>query len=475
MKIRNLRCWILTGDLLWVLGALGLGIYLRYAGTKETTDFILHYQAYSLMILAAVVAWTLLYFEMSLDGFKGGWHFFAILSQLIVAVSLLMIVLLALSFLTRHNYSRLVLLYFAFFFFLGLVGLRCIARFLVTSKLRNIADHRCVILGHGPVAKELASKIASHPELPFRIVGFLFPSESEAFNGFASLLEAPFTSVKTLQVIELLVKHKIQKLIIAMAQPNGAEVRKLIAGCRSAAIRVYLVPQWYDLYLSKAKLEEVDGLPMLSLQERNPPAISFALKRTMDFVMSAGILLLVSPILVVASLVVHSRKGWAFRTELRCGKDGIPFGMYRLNVERHATSPERYERLLVRWSLTELPQLWNVLSGDMSLVGPRPESPERVKYYSEWQRQRLKVKAGVTGLAQVHGLRDQHASEDKARFDLQYIFNWSPLLDLSLILQTVWTLLFRGLRQEPVSSGEGTFVKTSNDFVGREAVDVNRP
>ena len=475
MKIRNLRYWILTADLLWVLGALGLGIYLRYAGTKVTTDFILHFQAYSLMILAAVVAWTLLYFEMSLDGFKGGWHFFAILSQLIVAVSLLMIVLLALSFLTGHNYSRLVMFYFAFFFFLGLVGLRCLAYFLVTSKLRNIADHRCVILGHGPVAKELASKIASHPELPFRIVGFLFPSESEAFNGFASLLEAPFTSVKTLQVIELLVRHKIQKLIIAMAQPNGAEVRKLIAECRSASIQVYLVPQWYDLYLSKAKLEEVDGLPMLSLQERTSPAIRFALKRTMDFVLSAGILLLISPMLAAAALVVYSRKGRAFRTELRCGKDGVPFGMYRLNVERHATSPERYERLLVRWSLTELPQLWNVLNGDMSLVGPRPESPERVKCYSEWQRQRLKVHAGVTGLAQVYGLREQHPSEDKARFDLQYIFNWSPLLDLSLILQTIWTLLFRGLRQEPVSSQAASFVRTSNDFVGREVADVNRP
>jgi len=76
-------------------------------------------------------------------------------------------------------------------------------------------------------------------------------------------------------------------------------------------------------------------------------------------------------------------------------------------------------------------------------VGPRPESPERAKYYSEWQRQRLRVNAGVTGLAQVHGLREQHPSEDKARFDLQYIFNWSPLLDLSLILQTYGLALQR--------------------------------
>ncbi len=164
-----------------------------------------------------------------------------------------------------------------------------------------------------------------------------------------------------------------------MPQTNGAEVRKLIAECRKASVQVYLVPQLYDLYLSKVDLVEIDGLPLLSLQERNPSAGSFALKRTMDFVLSSGILLLVSPILAIAALFVYSRKGQAFRTELRCGKDGIPFPMHRLNLERHATSPERYEKLFVRWSLTELPQLWNVLRGDMSLVGPRPESFERVR------------------------------------------------------------------------------------------------
>src|SRR5258708_16599943 len=147
----------------------------------------------------------------------------------------------------------------------------------------------------------------------------------------------------------------------------------------------------------------MEGLSRRAVEEGNPHDISVALKRSLDFVLSSGILLWVTPILAIAAFVVHSRKGRAFRTELRCGKDGIPFGMYRLNVERHATSPERYERLLVRWSLTELPQLWNVLSGDTVLLGPPPESPERVKYYSEWQRQRLKVHAGGTRLGQVHG------------------------------------------------------------------------
>ena len=120
--------------------------------------------------------------------------------------------------------------------------------------------------------------------------------------------------------------------------------------------------------------------------------------------------------------------------------------MWRMNVDRDAVDLRGFRQWLSRLSFTELPQLWNVLCGDMSLVGPRPESPERVKHYSEWQGQRLSVRPGLTGLAQVHGLREQHASEDKARFDLQYILHWSPFLDLSLLLQTVWTVALRVLK-----------------------------
>ncbi len=117
--------------------------------------------------------------------------------------------------------------------------------------------------------------------------------------------------------------------------------------------------------------------------------------------------------------------------------------MYRLNVDRELRTVPAHEGTLLKLGVTELPQLWNVLCGDMSLVGPRPESPDRVRHYSDWQRQRLSVKPGITGLAQVHGLREQHSSEEKSRFDLQYILHWSPLLDLSLIVQTAWTLIAR--------------------------------
>jgi len=117
--------------------------------------------------------------------------------------------------------------------------------------------------------------------------------------------------------------------------------------------------------------------------------------------------------------------------------------MLRLNVDRIPPNGSRFERILSQLSLTELPQLWNVLRGDMSLVGPRPESRDRVCRYSDWQEQRLTVKPGMTGLAQVQGLREQHASEEKTRFDLQYLLNASLWTDLSLLLQTVWTLATR--------------------------------
>jgi len=120
--------------------------------------------------------------------------------------------------------------------------------------------------------------------------------------------------------------------------------------------------------------------------------------------------------------------------------------MLRLDVDRPTRSSAWFERVLEASSLTELPQLWNVLCGQMSLVGPRPEPLDRVQNYSEWQHRRLRVSPGMTGLAQVHGLRDRSSSEEKTKLDLQYLMHRSLLIDLSLLLQTAWTLTMRLIR-----------------------------
>ena len=182
---------------------------------------------------------------------------------------------------------------------------------------------------------------------------------------------------------------------------------------------------------------------MLCLEERRPKQFALAAKRSADLVIATVLTLLASPIVLMAAanLIFSAKK--PFKRELRCGLHGQPFLMWRINIDRDADDLSGLRLWLARLSLTELPQLLNVVLGNMSLVGPRPESPDRVKHYSEWQRQRLSAKPGLTGLAQVYGLREQHASEDKARFDLQYMLHWSPLLDLSLLLQTLWTVAIR--------------------------------
>jgi lipopolysaccharide/colanic/teichoic acid biosynthesis glycosyltransferase len=474
MKITHIRYWILTIDLPWMLASLYVAIQLRYAAASGAACATESFPEYALMIFTASLVWSFLYFEMHLDGFQGGWNLPTIISRVMVAVAILIAFVLASAFLAQHYYSRLVLFYFACLFPAGLVGIRIALHSLFVSRFRKAGVHRCVILGQGPVAVELARKIALHPEMPFQVVGLLYPGDGEGSNGAFNGLSKSFTSVNTLQVLELLERQKVQRLVIAMPQPSGSGVRKLIDACRKAGMQIYVVPQWYDLYLSKAELVEIDGLPLLSLRERSSSAVDLAIKRGMDLLLSLGILTLLSPLLAFAALIVYGKKGKAFRTEPRCGKDGVPFRMWRLNVNRHAGNLPRYENLLVRWSLTELPQMWNVLRGDMSLVGPRPESTERLKFYSDWQRQRLRVRPGVTGLAQVHGLRDQHPSEEKARFDLQYIFHWSPLWDLTLILETVWTLSFRGLQSQQADFAKADSQSRRNDFVSREVANVNR-
>jgi lipopolysaccharide/colanic/teichoic acid biosynthesis glycosyltransferase len=238
-------------------------------------------------------------------------------------------------------------------------------------------------------------------------------------------------------------KQRVQELIVVEPLPPGLESEKLISNCRKAGMRVHLVPQRYELYLSKAKLTEIEDVPLLSLEEQTLSAVGLKLKRIFDFLGAICLLVLSAPLLALSALALRSHKDKVLRKELRCGKNGRPFWMYRLNVNRDAPDLSGCEWILVRFSLTELPQIWNVLKGDMSLVGPRPESPERVKHYSMWQRQRLSVMPGLTGLAQVNGLRENHSSEEKVHFDLQYIFHWSLFLDLSLLLQTIFTLVAR--------------------------------
>ena len=438
---RTLRQLILSADLLWIVISFGLAQILRNHLLPNSD--VLPRSTYASAALIAASIWTLLYFSKNLEGFCRGWYLPSVFAQVIVGVFCMMISLVAYGFLSRHYYSRLVLLYLACFLPAGFITVRCLAWWLVKSRVHNWVKRRVIIIGSGRIVRELLIKIASHPEASLEVVGVLFPALTESAN--EHLNEGCGTvSLRTLNILNLIQEKSVQELILDEPVPPGSETEDLITSCQRQGIKVHLVPHRYELYLSKARLTEIEDVPLLSLEEQTLSVTGLQLKRAIDFTGALFLLLLSAPLLILsAAILCWNKHGNVFRRELRCGKDGIPFWMYRLNIDRDGSVLDTYQRSLVQFSATELPQLINVLKGEMSLVGPRPESPERVKHYSMWQRQRLTVRPGLTGLAQVNGLREQHSSDEKVHFDLQYIFHWSLFLDLSLVLQTAWTLFLR--------------------------------
>jgi lipopolysaccharide/colanic/teichoic acid biosynthesis glycosyltransferase len=452
VKKQRLQYWILGADLIWTVFAMVLAYLLRFGftwhGPADGT-----FLSFLPPLLAALVLWALIFPGMHLDGFRQGWHPPAILSQLFLAVCFLMTAVLAGGFISRVYMSRLTLAYFGIILFAGFVTIRYLVYAVLGSKYLTRAPRRVLIVGSGPVAREMASNIKRHPEVLCQVVGFLCSADT-SFDSRLQGIEREAVAVQTLGVIDLLREQKIDEVIIALSKPDSAEVMNLTARCREAGITVSVVPYPYELYLSKPQLLDIGGLPVLQLREVNARFANAAWKRGLDIIVGSGLLILSLPVLILAVLTLLPKRGSPLRRYLRCGQSGRLFRMWRLNSDRECKDVSRYELMLQQLSITEIPQLWNVLCGEMSLVGPRPEPPERVKHYSDWQRQRLNVKPGVTGLAQVHGLREQHSSEEKTRFDLQYMLHPSPFLDISLLLQTLWTLIGRLLRLHALGHGE---------------------
>jgi|HubBroStandDraft_4_1064222.scaffolds.fasta_scaffold05879_5 lipopolysaccharide/colanic/teichoic acid biosynthesis glycosyltransferase len=445
MKPEQLRNRILAADLAWIPVALaaeqGLcsGLHCRQIPLGPS-NFVVY-------VVCTVFAWVLLSENLHLDGFRGGWRLPAMISHLLLAATLLMVLLLAVANVSEGYVGRMTLSVFTLFLLVGFFCIRWAALRVVLQRYKNGDVHRVVILGSDQLATELAVKFSHHPELLCEVVGFLCPGiegppARPGRNAVAASTTVGSTTVSTMEVINLLRRLNVDELVMAHTAASN-EILNLVALCRQKAIRVSLVPQPYELYLSRPSLLDLGGLPLLQFGELEPPVSAGIGKRGLDFALGFVLAALTLPVILLCGAVLRVSTGRAFRWEIRTGWRGTQFAMLRLNVDHDPQRHSGFERMLWQLSVAELPQLWNVLRGEMSLVGPRPEGPERASRYSAWQQQRLSVKPGITGLAQVQGLREQHASEDKTRHDLQYMLHPSLLKDLSLLIETVWTLTVR--------------------------------
>jgi len=317
--------------------------------------------------------------------------------------------------------------------------------------------HRTVILGSGSVGSRLASALKEHPGYGLEPVGFL---DSEPRSSRLSRLPIPVLGTYD-RLSSIILDKQVSRLIVAYGGRGEADLVDVLRTVDRLDVEVAVVPRLYELHSARQGVEEVRGVPLVWRRRHGPRRLSWPVKRAFDVVVSVTSLLLLSPVLLAAALAVRLEggPGVIFRQH-RVGLDGREFELFKFRSMRPADDHESQTnwnvsqdsrlgpvgRFLRRSSIDELPQLWNVVRGDMTLVGPRPERQFFVDQFSSQFRgypARHRVPVGLTGWAQAHGLRGDTSIEERARFDNYYIENWSLWLDVKILVKTVGQVLRR--------------------------------
>jgi exopolysaccharide biosynthesis polyprenyl glycosylphosphotransferase len=317
-----------------------------------------------------------------------------------------------------------------------------------------------LIIGAGKVGRLAAQRLQAHPELGLRPIGFL---DKDPMVAEDESLPAPVLGASW-DLDRVVAQHRVEQVIITFSRAPHEVLLRLVQRCEALGVPVAFVPRLYEKVTSRLTVEHLGGLPLISARSTNPKGIQFAIKYAADRVVAAVLLLLSLPIMLAAGIAIVATLGRPiFFRQVRVGRDGRTFAMFKFRTMRAAveaqvtpdaldlppdTAPggveggDRRTRLgtfLRRTSIDELPQLINVLKGQMSMIGPRPERPEFVGLFEESVYRygdRHRVKSGITGWAQVHGLRGKTSLSDRVEWDNYYIENWSLWLDLKVLLLT---------------------------------------
>jgi exopolysaccharide biosynthesis polyprenyl glycosylphosphotransferase len=310
-----------------------------------------------------------------------------------------------------------------------------------------------IVIGSAGAVDVVARRVAIHPETRLALVGYL-STEPEPTAAELPRLGTIADLARTAR------EHAIERVVVSEGEMSEPATERLIEDCKAAGLALTFLPQHYGLLGPGVELNRLAELPVLDFRFSDPPRSTMAMKRVMDVVISAAVLLLLSPLLTLIALAIllDTGKPVLFR-QRRAGEDGKPFTMLKFRtmvVDAEQRLPELIDvasldqpafkirddprvtkvgRFLRRTSLDELPQLFNVLRGDMSLVGPRPEEVAIVALYDERQRGRLAVKPGVTGPMQVYG-RSDLTFEERLAMERDYLDNLSLLTDLAILLRT---------------------------------------
>ncbi|MFT5194202.1 MAG: exopolysaccharide biosynthesis polyprenyl glycosylphosphotransferase [Cellvibrionaceae bacterium] len=330
----------------------------------------------------------------------------------------------------------------------------------VKLQQRGIGKDRVLIVGSGEMARVVLQRILWSPQLGYEVVGVVAAGEEE---DDIQDEEGMIAGVKVLgQVYELpdLIESKdIDEVIIAIPEKGHREAVKIISMCERGEVSIKVFPDIFQMVATQPTIDDLGGLPLLSVRDYAMRGYLLLFKRLFDFAFSFTILVLFSPLILLVALAIRVESpGSVFFVQERMGLDGKPFKILKFRSMRNdaerggpgwtvADDPRqtRLGRWLRRLDIDEWPQLINVLLGEMSLVGPRPEQPyyvDRFRNSVPRYMDRHRARAGMTGWAQVNGLRGDTSVAERTKFDLWYVENWSLLLDVKIVVRTIWQNLF---------------------------------
>ncbi len=325
---------------------------------------------------------------------------------------------------------------------------------ILIGRRRRLVAHRTLIVGSGPVAADLTVLLTAHPQYGLFPVGFV----DQGGSGVANTVSTRLGYVDDLPTIVAQVRADV--ILLADDEFSDELLLDVLRRPGCAAADLIMVPRLHQFCRQTGLGDHIGSIPITRIRIPRLGGPAFAVKRAADVVLTVFALLVTAPVLAACALAVRIEggPGVLFRQE-RVGRDGVHFTCLKFRSMRPATTEESATRwsiavddrvgpvgrFLRRTGLDELPQLWNILRGDMTWVGPRPERPHFVDRFSRelpYYEHRLRVRAGLTGLAQVNGLRGDVPIADRARFDNYYIENWSLWLDVKILLRTVAEVLF---------------------------------
>ena len=367
-----------------------------------------------------------------------------------------------LSFALKLDLSRPLAALFALF----QACLLTLARVAVTLQGRRGAHpsrsrRNIVIVGSGSKAREMGELVSRYSEWGLRIIGYIARDGDDVVSPGPEILG-------TVQDIPQIVEDNVvDEIIFVGSKPSDLDsLDEILAVCNEQGIRTRVAIDLFPTKVSNVSMEFLENVPILTFSTTPHHAVALFAKRLMDVVLSALLLVVLLPIMIViGALIKLTSSGPVIYKQVRCGLYGRKFVLYKFRSMREGAEDVLWEirhlnemdgpvfkmrndprvtplgRILRKSSIDELPQFWNVLKGDMSLVGPRAPLPEEVKAYSRWQRRRLSVKPGITCLWQVSG-RNEVDFHEWMKLDLHYIDNWSLLLDLKILLRTFPVVLF---------------------------------